>query len=359
MHMLNTITGDFPSFQAAVDEKRPYKPLYVKIKLFYGCNLKCEMCSHWRETREPPISIDRFKEILTELAALGCQKVHFSGGESMLRPRVPELVAHAASLGIRPVMTSNGTLIDKEKAKALVEAGLRGINISIDSPDRKTHDRIRGVRGAWKAACRAVTLFRRYAHKGKITVRINTVVGRSNYDTLAAMPDLAHSLGADALNLIAIDDHCGEHLSPRKADLLRYNTEIAPQLAERALALGLFRSAEEAYIFGQDETDIKRARRGQYALGWYDKHPCHIPWMHSLIDYNGLVYVCCMTREQIPPLGDLKTSTFAEIWNGPAYQQVRGLMHPPALAPCRRCDDFLIENRRLAQLRSENASLSS
>ena len=100
------------------------------------------------------------------------------------------------------------------------------------------------------------------------------------------------------------------------------------------------------------------ARRGQYARGYYTNHPCHAPWMHSLIDYNGLVYVCCMTREQIKPLGDLKKSTFSEIWNGNAYAQIRTQMHPPRLAPCLRCDDFLIENRRLTQLRSENASSS-
>jgi MoaA/NifB/PqqE/SkfB family radical SAM enzyme len=358
MHVLSTISSDFNNFEQAVDELRAYKPLYVKMKLIYGCNLKCEMCNHWRERREAPLPIGRFKEILTELAGLGCQKVHFSGGECMLLPQISELVSHAASLGIRPVMTSNGTLIDKKNAKQLIEAGLRGINISIDSPDRKTHDRIRGVSGAWKSACRAVETIRRYAHKGKITIRINTVVGRSNYHTLASMPDFAHALGADALNLIAIDDHCGEILSMRKSDLLRYNAQIGPQIAGQALALGLFRDVAEVNIFGYGEADLKAARRGQYALRWYDQHACYIPWMHSLIDFNGLVYICCMTRERIPPLGDLKKSTFTEIWNGPAYAAIRSLMHPPKLASCRSCDDFLLENSRLAQLRSEKASSS-
>ena len=358
MHILSTIASDLAAFNSAIDEHRAYQPLYVKIKTFYGCNLRCEMCNHWREPREAPLSIEKLKEILNELADMGCKKVHFSGGESMLRPQMPALIAHAASLGIRPVMTSNGTLIDKSSARQLVESGLRGINISIDSPDRKIHDRIRGVRGAWKTACKAVEYLRRYAHKGKITIRINTVVGRSNYASLTAMPDLAHTLGADTLNLIALDDHCGEHLSPRKADLLRYNAEIAPQIAERALALGLFRNPDEVYIFGKSANDLKNARRGQYARGYYATHPCHAPWMHSLIDYNGLIYVCCMTREQIKPLGDLKKSTFSEIWNGNAYAQIRTQMHPPRLAPCLRCDDFLIENRRLTQLRSENASSS-
>jgi radical SAM protein with 4Fe4S-binding SPASM domain len=66
-----------------------------------------------------------------------------------------------------------------------------------------------------------------------------------------------------------------------------------------------------------------------------------------LIDFNGLVYVCCMTREQIAPLGDIKKQSFKEIWEGAAYRQIRLNMHPPALKPCQRCDDFIDENKKI------------
>jgi hypothetical protein len=54
-----------------------------------------------------------------------------------------------------------------------------------------------------------------------------------------------------------------------------------------------------------------------------------------------------MTREQIPPLGDLKKQSFTEIWNGAGYKVIRQHMHPPALAACRRCDDFIGENQKI------------
>jgi MoaA/NifB/PqqE/SkfB family radical SAM enzyme len=317
------------------------------------------MCNHWRETREPPLSIERFGEVLIELAELGCRKLHFSGGEPLLRPHVPDLVAHATQLGLRVTMTTNGTLVDKDLAKRLVEAGLRGVNVSIDSPDRKLHDHIRGERGAWKKAAQAVKYFRRYAHKGKIKIRLNTVIGRYNYLSLAPLADFAHEIGADAINLIPVDDHCGEHLAPRKRDIAAYNARIAPPLAERALALGLIQHEAEVYPFGRTATDRARARHGEYAQGWYTTHPCFMPWTHSLIDFNGLVYVCCMTREQMPPLGDLKQSSFREIWTGANYQAIRQMMHPPALKPCRRCDDFLEENRRLLEIVEKDESSQS
>src|SRR4030095_13591832 len=176
MYNLEEVQAQKDELRQAVLNARPFKPLYVKMKVFYGCNLKCEMCNHWRETREPPISSARFKEVLNDLAELGTKKIHISGGEPMLRPQVPDIIEHASALEIKVTMTTNGTLIDKVKAKRLVEAGLRGVNISIDSPIRKMHEKIRGVEGAFKATTHAVSLFNKYAHKGKLTVRINTVV---------------------------------------------------------------------------------------------------------------------------------------------------------------------------------------
>ena len=331
----------------AVLDARPFVPLYVKMKIFYGCNLKCEMCNHWRERRETPLPMGRFMEITKELAELGKRKIHISGGEPMLRAQVPDLVEQASSLGIKVTITTNGTLIDKVKAKRLIEGGLRGVNISIDSPVRKMHERVRGVDGSFKATTKAVELFGRYKHKGKLTIRINTVVSRTNYETLESLPDLAHQLGADGINLIPVDDHCGEILSMRKRDIALFNQEIAPRIAKRALELGLIVSDEEAFPFGRSASEIRLGRAGRYAFGFYDKHPCYAPWTHSLIDFNGDVYVCCMTRERMRPLGNLRSQSFKEIWESQAYRQIRLHMHPPALAACRRCDDFIQQNKAI------------
>ncbi|HEX5809955.1 MAG TPA: hypothetical protein VFY25_14900 [Anaerolineales bacterium] len=56
---------------------------------------------------------------------------------------------------------------------------------------------IRAIEGSFKATTKAVDLFRRYRHQGKLTIRINTVVSRTNYQTLETLPYLAHNLGAD------------------------------------------------------------------------------------------------------------------------------------------------------------------
>ena len=313
MDHLDEIAARQAQFQEAVLNAQPFIPLYVKMKVFYGCNLKCEMCNHWRESREAPVPASRFKEIICELGELGTRKIHISGGEPLLRLQIPEFVELAASLGIKVTMTTSGTLVDKGNAKRLVESGLRGVNISIDSPIRKMHEKILGADGSFKATVKAVELFQRYRHKGKLSIRINTVVSRTNYQTLGSLPDLAHELGADGINLIPVDDHCGEILSMRKRDIAVFNETIAPGIAERALELGLIVSDEEAFPFGRSESDVRLGRAGRYAFGYYDNHPCYAPWTHSLIDFNGNVFVCCMTRERIPPIGNIRSQSFKEI----------------------------------------------
>ena len=59
MYNFEQIEADHETFRSAVLNARPYRPLYVKIKVFYGCNLKCEMCNHWRDVRPAPVSAER------------------------------------------------------------------------------------------------------------------------------------------------------------------------------------------------------------------------------------------------------------------------------------------------------------
>ena len=101
--------------------------------------------------------------MLDDLAALGCRKVHFSGGEPTLRPDLPDIMAHARRLKLRVTLTTNGTLLTRELSRQLVKAGLNSVCVSIDSPVRSVHDRMRGMPGALKQTLAGVRELRRAA----------------------------------------------------------------------------------------------------------------------------------------------------------------------------------------------------
>lgn len=357
MYALQTIDGE--AFSEAVVNGQPYQPLYVKFKLVWTCNLRCVMCNHWRDRRAPPLRIDRLRSIVDELAALGCRKIHITGGEPTLHPDLIAFIAHITAHNIRVTMTTNATLIDKPLAKALAGAGLAGVNVSIDSPDRQIHDRIRGVHGSWKAAVRGARYLSRALKPGKM--RINAVIGRKNYRTMIDLPDFALHVGAGAINLIPMDIHTAEARPLNAHQIHEFNREIAPLVAEKALAAGLIRHRHAAFPFGMSEAEIDHSRSALYAQGYYEQHRCYAPWTHALIDHEGQVLVCCMLRER-PVLGSLREQSFHDIWTGENFARLRAQTDLPLFPMCRHCDMFIAQNQRLdalVQLKSIKVSSSS
>ena len=68
------------------------------------CNLKCVHCyQDAEEATDRELSTDEAKKMIDEIAKAGFKIMIFSGGEPLLRPDIYELVAHAASRGLRPV----------------------------------------------------------------------------------------------------------------------------------------------------------------------------------------------------------------------------------------------------------------
>lgn len=347
MNDLSLIATDREAFQNAVAKGLPYKPIYAKFKIVWNCNLRCGMCNHWRDSVQPPLDLEFFKPIIDELAAWGCKKIHLTGGEATLRPNLEAFIAYISAQDIRVTMTTNATLLTPERAYHLTQAGLKKVNISLDSPNSQIHDRIRGIQGAWKRAISGFQALRPYLKPGKM--RINTVIGRLNYASLKSLPDLAAELGADSLNLIPLDQHTPDLSRMNVGQILDYNLRIAPSFARKALTLGLLKTADQAYPFGQTFAEIRQSQQGNYAKTFYHQHRCFAPWTHVLINHVGQVSICCMMPNQ-PIIGDLRQQSFTEIWTGEVYRKLRQTQQLPQFAACGQCDMFLAENRSLNQL---------
>ena len=355
MYQVGRLREEGPALREAVRKADPFRPLMVKIKLLWDCNLACGMCDYSRQGRPTLLTSELLTRTLAELAALGCRKVHFSGGEPTLRRDLPDLIAYARGLKLRVTLTTNGTLLAPELCKQLVKAGLNSVCVSIDSPVRSVHDRMRGMHGALKETVAGVRTLRRMARAcgGKLpgktapAIRINTVVCRENYATLHELPDLAQAIGARQILLMPVDDPSGALLL-NKHRLLDYNRRIAPALADRALALGLMRDVREAFPFGTTPEELAASRQGNYARGLYERQPCYAPWTHALINADACVAPCCSAPRMV--LGDLRQQSFVEIWQGEAYGRLRRRMRdggPPQ--NCAGCDMFLAENQALHQ----------
>ena len=98
------------------------------------CNLRCVHCySKSRNIEyENELTTAEAKALLEDLGEFGSPVILFSGGEPLMREDLTELIAHAKKQGLRAVISTNGTLITKEKAIELRELGLSYVGISMD-----------------------------------------------------------------------------------------------------------------------------------------------------------------------------------------------------------------------------------
>jgi cyclic pyranopterin phosphate synthase len=96
--------------------------------------------------REDVLEFDEIARVARVLAGLGIDRIRITGGEPLLRPNLEKLVATLSALkGIREVdMTTNGWFLAK-KARALKQAGLRGVTVSLHSLRRDRFAKISGV----------------------------------------------------------------------------------------------------------------------------------------------------------------------------------------------------------------------
>ena len=151
------------------------------------CNLRCIHCYAKAEDREfvNELSTKEGKALIDDLAAFGCPVILFSGGEPLIRKDLPELSEYAASKGIRVVISTNGTLINKEMARLLKKVGVSYVGVSIDGME-EVHDRFRGVKGAFRAALSGI----KYCQEAGIKTGIRFTISRINFREIPAIFDL-------------------------------------------------------------------------------------------------------------------------------------------------------------------------
>ena len=147
------------SSREQITAERTTKPVVV-WNVTRRCNLRCEHCYAGADLDAAPgeLTTAEGRQLLDELADYGAPVVLFSGGEPLVRDDLETLVAHAAEAGIRPVLSTNGTLVTPDRAAALRDAGLKYAGVSVDGmPER--NDAFRGEEGAFDAAVRGIECF--------------------------------------------------------------------------------------------------------------------------------------------------------------------------------------------------------
>ncbi|MBL7196646.1 MAG: radical SAM protein [Candidatus Omnitrophica bacterium] len=187
---------------------------------FKYCNLKCRHCwinppySNERTVKQDEVSLQEIISALGECRELGMRSVKISGGEPFTRGDIFELLKYLKENKIRTTMETNGTLIRQKEAKALKDAGVWHVAVSIDGPTAEIHESLRGVEGSFRDTLEGV----KYLKKEGINIQIITCLWRGNKEHIKSTIVLAKMLGANSVKINPIN-------SISRADKMDENNE--------------------------------------------------------------------------------------------------------------------------------------
>jgi radical SAM protein with 4Fe4S-binding SPASM domain len=353
------------------EHQNDYKARLVFWEVTKGCNLRCIHCRATATELSSPTDLSTRSAlgIIDQIAGAANPILVLSGGEPLYRSDIFQLARYATDKGLRVALATNGTLVTKDVARMIVDAGVRRVSISLDGADAVTHDAFRGIPGAFDAAVHGLRNLKALG----MSVQINMTIARHNAHQLPNVLQLARNLGADALHtFLLVPVGCGvdiasEQMVPpeeyermlnwfydqsltggielkatcaphyfrvarqrraadrRAAAQLTHIATSAPESSPRPSSIG----PTEITMPGSTGMAIKSNGVGQ-PVGHPGGHPSDLNAMTKgclagtgvcFISHEGEVYPC----GYLPVIaGDLRSQTFSHIWeNAEVFQELR------------------------------------
>lgn len=283
-------------------EWRPPWPLHLDVDTNYTCNLRCVMCP--LGAGGFPVSYENklldfglYRKVIDEGAASGLASIRLGlTGEPLLRKDILDFVRLARDRGVMDVMLiTNGQVLSREMSRALIQAGLTRLMVSLDAIRPETYRRIR--RGG----------------------DLETVM-----DNVHGFLKLRRAMASD-LPLLRVSFVKMSFNEAESQDFRMYWADKADYISFQ----------EYTNILERSDTDFFQAVRPRAA-----NFRCPDPWQRMSLFVNGDLFPCCSDFGRLAPVGNARDMTVARAWQSDEarrlseiHREGRWLEHDI----CRRC----------------------
>jgi len=312
---------------------------------FKYCNLKCRHCwinppySNEKTVKQDEASLSEIISALEECRELGMHSVKISGGEPFTRSDIFQLLNYLKENKIRTTMETNGTLIREREAKALKDAGVWHVAVSIDGPSAESHESLRGVKGSFKDTLEGVKALK----KEGINIQIITCLWRGNKEYMKSTIALAKALGANSVKINPISNIC-------RADKMNENNETLTV-------------KETIELHHQLKQDLKKGPKIKVT---FDIPPVFYPVVNRRLERfstcgifnilgilgDGRISICGIgTSVETLVLGRIGKDSIRDIWqNHPVLKEIRENVPEKLEGICGQC---ILRNYCLGKCRAE------
>ncbi|MFA4956390.1 MAG: 12,18-didecarboxysiroheme deacetylase [Candidatus Methanoperedens sp.] len=317
------------------------------------CNLKCVHCYAQSKDIEykDELTTAQGKELIDDLAQFGAPVILFSGGEPTMRKDLPELAMYARSKGMRAVISTNGTLIDKKMAKVLKDIGLSYVGVSLDGM-KETNDTFRGVKGAFDAALNGM---RNCLAEG-VKVGLRFTINKKNVMDIPAIFDLLekekiprvcfYHLVYSGRGSKMVEDELSHEESRKTLDIIMDRTKALHEKGFPIEVLTVDNHCDGPYVyFRLLKEDPKRAADVFELLQMNQGNSTGIGI--GCVSWDGSVHADQFWRHY--SFGNVKERKFSEIWTDTTNELMAGLKNRKPLIKanadrCAHCKWFDICN---------------
>ena len=335
--------------------RSPHRLVKLYVEPTTVCNLACRICvrNTWHEPIEH-MRLDLFKTVLEQARSIPKLRLLSLGGigEPLTHPHLPEMVAQAKSQGLAVELVTNATLLEPALARALTEAGLDLLWVSIDGTTPTSYDDVQGAELQHVLDCLS-ELERVQRQTGRSTPQLGLVfvAMKRNLADLAHLPRLARRIGAARImvtNLIPYSREMADEILYQRALYFTRSaaSPLAPQLslpnldwdaqAGAFLAVHLRYSAPVRLMdapLDWSRDSCRFVQRGCAVIGCDGRvAPClgllhpHTTYLHGYERQIGAY-----------SLGNVADRPLAEIWRDAEYVAFRERVAAFDFSPCTIC----------------------
>jgi MoaA/NifB/PqqE/SkfB family radical SAM enzyme len=328
-----SLSGEVPGARAPLDPRRYHEsvtgertevaqrpPVCLYLEVTNRCNLLCTTCPRTYEELEPPadMSWDLFALIVDQVPDLARAVLH-------------RMVGYLKDRSAYVLFNTNGTVLSERHGRALIDAGLDELRVSLDASNRESFKAIRG-RDYFGRIIRNVRAFRELQEReGHTTPRVSVwLTGlRETVEQLPAFVQVAAEIGVKEVylqRLVFFAESAIGKAQPDQALFERLTQEEAAYLKQAedlARSLGVTFSASGAAT--EPGLSLKGSGDGSpWAL-------CRRPWSLMYFTANGRALPCCIAPFSQHgydnyTLGHAGQQSLRDIWNGPAYRDFRAAL---------------------------------
>jgi len=319
-------------------------PVCLYLETTNRCNLLCTTCPRTYEELEPPadMSWGLFTNIVDQIPNIQRAVLH-GVGEPMLVRNLPAMVRYLKDRGAYVLFNTNGTVLTERKGRALINAGLDELRVSLDAATAKSFVAVRG-KDYFKRILRNVRQFRDLQEReGHQLPRVSAWLTGLK-ETIAELPafvKVAAEAGVKEVYLQRLVFFENDAIGLARPDQALYEqmTEEQAVYLNEAAALAKYYGMTFSASGAASEPGMSLKREGD-ASHW---RLCRRPWTVMYITANGRALPCCIAPfsqrgYENYTLGDATQQALREIWNGPAYRAFRaGLLSDRPPQTCANC----------------------